>query len=36
MFRKWLAHPLTRDLDLDDPRMTIARRKILKEKRFLY
>lgn len=35
MFRRWLAHPLTRDLDLDDPRTTLLRREILRRKRFL-
>ena len=32
---RWLAHPLTRDLDLDDPRTTVERRRILRRKRFL-
>ncbi|MEX2219102.1 MAG: class I SAM-dependent methyltransferase [Phycisphaerales bacterium] len=30
-----LAHPLTRGLDLDDPRTTAARRRIIREKAFL-
>lgn len=33
--RSWLAHPLTRGLDLDDPRTTDLRRRIVREKRFL-
>lgn len=32
---RWLQHPLTRDLDLDDPRTTVLRRRILREKAFL-
>ena len=32
---RWLAHPLTRGLDIDDPRTTHLRRQILAEKRFL-
>lgn len=32
---RWLAHPLTRDVDLDDPRTTDARAAIIREKRFL-
>ena len=32
----WLAHPLTRGLDIDDPRTTHLRRQILAEKRFLH
>ncbi len=35
MKSSWLAHPLTRGLDLDDPRTTALRLQILKEKRFL-
>ncbi len=31
----WLEHPLTRGLDLDDPRTTALRLQILQEKRFL-
>src|SRR6476646_7772836 len=33
---RWLAHPLTRGLDIDDPRTTHLRRQILAEKRFLH
>ena len=33
---RWLDHPLTRGLDLDDPRTTQLRRQILAEKRFLH
>jgi len=33
--RRWLEHPLTRGLDLDDPRTTHLRRRILEEKPFL-
>jgi SAM-dependent methyltransferase len=33
---RWLAHPLTRGLDIDDPRTTYLRRQILAEKRFLH
>jgi SAM-dependent methyltransferase len=35
MLTRWLEHPLTRGLDLDDPRTTHLRRRILAEKRFL-
>jgi SAM-dependent methyltransferase len=35
MLKHWLEHPLTRGLDLDDPRTTHLRRRILVEKRFL-
>src|SRR5437867_4413096 len=31
----WLEHPLTRGLDIDDPRTTRLRRRILREKPFL-
>lgn len=31
----WLAHPLTRGLDLDDPATTALRRRIIREKHFL-
>ena len=31
--KAWLAHPLTRELDLDDPRTTQLRRQIIQEKR---
>lgn len=30
--RKWLSHPLTRGLELDDPRTTEMRRRIIREK----
>lgn len=33
--RAWLAHPLTRNLVLDDPRMTALRRRIIAGKPFL-
>ncbi|MGH8458125.1 MAG: class I SAM-dependent methyltransferase [Nevskiales bacterium] len=33
--RQWLAYPLTRGLDLDDPRTTQLRRRIIAEKPFL-
>ena len=33
--RRWLEHPLTRGLDLDDPRTTAVRRRVLAEKAFL-
>ena len=32
---RWLEHPLTRGLDIDDPHTTHLRRRILAEKRFL-
>lgn len=32
---KFLGHPLTRDIDVDDPRSTILRRRIIREKVFL-
>ncbi|MGD8603485.1 MAG: class I SAM-dependent methyltransferase [Anaerolineales bacterium] len=35
MIREWLAHPLTRGLDLDDPRTTELRREIILSKPFL-
>jgi SAM-dependent methyltransferase len=31
----WLAHPLTRNRDIDDPAVTHLRRRIIREKRFL-
>jgi SAM-dependent methyltransferase len=34
-FRQWLAHPLTRGLDLNDPHTTQLRRRIIMEKPFL-
>ncbi|MGA2229904.1 MAG: class I SAM-dependent methyltransferase [Tepidisphaeraceae bacterium] len=33
--RRWLAHPLTRGLDVDDPRTTELRKRIIAEKPFL-
>lgn len=33
--RRWLSHPLTRGLDLDDPRTTEIRRRVIAEKPFL-
>ena len=35
LLRRWLAHPLTRGLDVDDPRTTGERRRILASKRLL-
>ncbi|NJO14805.1 MAG: class I SAM-dependent methyltransferase [Thioploca sp.] len=35
MFRAWLAHPLTKDRDIDDPNITHLRRRIIQEKPFL-
>ncbi|MEW6593224.1 MAG: class I SAM-dependent methyltransferase, partial [Candidatus Hadarchaeota archaeon] len=35
MLKQVLAHPLARNLDLDDPRATVVRRQILREKAFL-
>lgn len=35
MIKKWLAHPLTRDLDLDDPRTTELRRQVIRQNAFL-
>jgi SAM-dependent methyltransferase len=35
MLRAWLAHPLTRGMDLDDPRTTQLWRGIVREKSFL-
>jgi SAM-dependent methyltransferase len=35
MKRSWLAHPLTRGLDLDDPETTALRRRIIRSKPFL-
>ncbi len=32
---RWLQHPLTRDLELDDPRTTELRHRIVQEKKFL-
>lgn len=36
MLKRLLAHPLTRALDLDDPRTTLLRKDILRQKRFLH
>jgi len=35
MLQRWLAHPLTRGLDIDDPQTTYLRRQIIQEKTFL-
>lgn len=35
LLKSWLAHPLTRGLDLDDPRTTALRQRIIREKPFL-
>ena len=35
MLKRWLAHPLTRGLAIDDPRTTNLRRQIIREKPFL-
>lgn len=35
MIRSWLAHPLTRGLDIDAPETTVLRRRIIREKAFL-
>jgi SAM-dependent methyltransferase len=35
MLKRFLAHPLTKDLDLDDPRTTLLRREIIRQKSFL-
>ena len=35
MFKTWLEHPLTRGLDIDDPRTTHLRLQIIREKPFL-
>lgn len=35
MLKAILSHPLTRDLDIDDPRTTQLRRRIIREKSFL-
>jgi SAM-dependent methyltransferase len=35
VIRSLLAHPLTRGLDVDDPRTTVVRRRIIQEKPFL-
>jgi SAM-dependent methyltransferase len=35
MMKQWLAHPLLRGLDVDDPRTTDLRRQIIQDNRFL-
>lgn len=35
ILKRLLAHPLTRGMDLDDPRTTALRRRIIREKPFL-
>lgn len=35
MLKTWLAHPLTRGLDIDDPRTTHLRQQIIQDKMFL-
>jgi SAM-dependent methyltransferase len=35
MLKTWSAHPLTRGLDIDDPRTTHLRLQLIQEKRFL-
>ncbi len=35
MLKQWLAHPLLRGLDVDDPRTTTLRRQIMRDNRFL-
>jgi SAM-dependent methyltransferase len=35
MLKTWLAHPLTKGLDIDDPRTTHLRQQIIREKSFL-
>ena len=35
MIKTWLAHPLTKGLDIDDPRTTHLRLQIIQEKKFL-
>lgn len=36
LLKEWLQHPLTKDLDLDDPRTTNLRKQILRNKPFLW
>jgi SAM-dependent methyltransferase len=36
MFKTWLAHPLTRGLDIDDPSTTHLRLQIIQQKKFLW
>ena len=35
-FKRWLAHPDTRDLAIDDPRTTERRRGIIQSNKFLW
>src|SRR5215831_5574989 len=35
MLRRWLAHPLTRGVPIDDPKTTLLRRQIIRSKPFL-
>lgn len=35
MLKQWLAHPVLRDLAVDDPRTTTLRRQIIRDNRFL-
>jgi SAM-dependent methyltransferase len=35
MLKTWLTHPLTKGLDIDDPRTTSLRREIIQQKKFL-
>jgi len=35
MLKALIAHPLTRNLNLDNPQTTTLRRRIIREKRFL-
>ncbi len=35
LVKTWLTHPLTRGLNINDPRTTFLRRRILTEKKFL-
>ncbi|HEX7555037.1 MAG TPA: methyltransferase domain-containing protein [Leptolinea sp.] len=35
MIKSWLAHPLTRGLDLDDPHTTTLRRQVIAQNKFL-
>jgi hypothetical protein len=35
LLKKWLSHPLTRGLDIDNPQTTELRRQIIRSKPFL-
>ena len=35
MMSRWLAHPSTRGVDIDDPRLIAVRRRLVREKAFL-